>query len=524
MGRGRVARRADLARALAWGLGARPAREVAVEGVPAVPPGASEATARRALHRGTRMALLRDGRRIQGVLDADAARVWPPALSIADRLEHGTEAAAEARLWLLRVAGKVGEALGVPAFAVGGVVRDILMGRVSPDLDLAVEGDSLAFARALAEEVRGRVVSHPAFRTASIEGGRTPGGASLGRVDVAATRQERYDAPGALPVVSPTDIGRDLGRRDFSVNAMAVALAPTAFGRLLDPFDGRGDLAARRLRPLHPLSFVEDPTRVFRAARYAARLGFRLAPSAQRALSLARARIPYRALSGARLLAEIRLIIREPRGWRALDLLGRWGAFEFWDRGYRRRQGLGHRLRSAGRLEAWHRGRGLPLDPLEAALVALLADQPGPVWRRCLARLGIAGALRARLAGALAGGGDLARRVAREARAPRSVVARRLRAISQAGLVAAWLLGRPPARRRIEWFVGEGRGIRPVLDGDDLLAMGVPRGPRVGECLARLRDLRIDGAVRTVAAERAAVREWLEGERGGARWRPSSSS
>src|SRR5262249_34393683 len=155
---------------------------------------------------------------------------------------------------------------------------------------------------------------HKAFGTASIEGGRGPGGAPLGRIDVASARTERYDTPGALPIVSPATIEHDLRRRDFSVNALAVALGPSSFGRLTDPLGGRLDLGKRRLRPLHPLSFVEDPTRIFRSARYSARLGFRLV--GLKTLRLALAVGEYPALSGKRLRAEVDLMAAEPSGSR----------------------------------------------------------------------------------------------------------------------------------------------------------------------------------------------------------------
>src|SRR5947208_468905 len=148
------------------------------------------------------------------------------------------------------------------------MVRDVW--REAPvsrrDLDLVVEGDGPAVARRLAQELGGTLREHERFLTASVE---TPG---AGRIDVATARTERYETRGALPRVMPAAIEEDLRRRDFSVNAMAIELASGAWG-LLDPFGGREDLARRRLRVLHPLAYVEDPTRLFRAARHGARLG-----------------------------------------------------------------------------------------------------------------------------------------------------------------------------------------------------------------------------------------------------------
>ena len=179
-----------------------------------------------------------------------------PEISVLGRLDRAGDRQSEARLWLLRVAGKLGEGMGAPAYAVGGFVRDLLLGGAAspglspapaslpppslPDVDLVVEGDGIAFARRLAEEIGGTVLVHGGFGTASIEAGHAPAGAgldaiALGRVDVASARREDYEAPGALPVVTSAPLCEDLRRRDFSVNAMAMALAPDRFGRLLDP-------------------------------------------------------------------------------------------------------------------------------------------------------------------------------------------------------------------------------------------------------------------------------------------------
>jgi tRNA nucleotidyltransferase/poly(A) polymerase len=195
-------------------------------------------------------------------------------------------------------------------------------------------------------------------------------------VDIASARRERYGMPGALPEVSAASIDLDLGRRDFSVNAMSVALAPSAWGRLLDPFGGERDLAARRLRVLHPLSFVEDPTRIWRGARYAARLGLKPDASFSRALALALRAGAYPALSGQRLRAELDLVMDEPDPWGVLGLLLGWGALRIWDPGFRATRRSRARLSTARRLAAWARGAGVAVDAGRMALVALLFDQP----------------------------------------------------------------------------------------------------------------------------------------------------
>jgi tRNA nucleotidyltransferase (CCA-adding enzyme) len=508
LGHRAAVRRDDLRRAVEWGLGTMPAGDLAWVGLPCVPASASEVSVRRCLMRGAPMVIVAGGGGPLGLVDGTALPPMAPPLSVLPRLERPGNRNGEARVWLLRVAGKIGEALGMPTFAVGGFVRDLLLERDPLDVDLVVEGDGITFARRLAEEVRGHVVMHSGFGTAAIKGAATGDGIPLHRIDIATAREERYGAPGALPVVRAAPLARDLRRRDFSVNAMAISLLPSEFGRLVDPVGGQQDLRARRLRPLHPLSFVEDPTRIFRAACYAARLGLRLERQGVQALRLALRVGPYPALSGQRLHAELALIAAEPAGWAALRELLRWGAFALWDPRYRPSPAARARLAGARGLARRFQALGVALDPEELALVALLLDQPAAVAARCLDRLAVTGEPRVRLE-ARATAAALARWLESHGRRRPSATAAALRPAAPAVLIGAWLLGGRGARQAIEWFLRQGHAVRPLLSGDELVKLGVPRGPQVARCLGRLRDRRLDGAVSTRAGEQALVERWV---------------
>src|SRR6266852_9387574 len=528
LGPGSAARVSELARAAAWGLDRRPVGEVAWRNLPSVAAGASEIDARRRLRAGASLILVRRGSRVIGVVDRKRVEVPPAESSVLAQLEQAAEARPltsvrrwgsagaiagppqvnGARLWLLRVAGKIGEGLGTPVYAVGGFVRDLLTGAAPPDVDLVVEGDGVAFARRLAEEIGGTVLVHRSFGTASIEGGRAPAGAgldgvALGRVDVASARREHYPTAGSLPEVEPADLLEDLRRRDFSVNAMALALAPDRFGRLLDPLGGQADVRRRRLRALHPLSFVEDPTRVFRAARYASRLGFRPDGATLAAIRLAVERPGYAALSGQRLWREIELAAAEPRARQVFERLVRWRATSLWNMD----EASSRHLAAAERLGRWAKSAGLVVDPAELSLLALTLGRSAEVVERGLDRLALAGEPRARIeAGALAG--PLARRLEAR-RLPPSAVSELLEGAPEAAALAAWLRGGARARRRIQWYLAHGRALRPRLTGRDLLALGVPGGPRVGAALGMLRRRRRDGVAGSLAEERELVKEWL---------------
>jgi tRNA nucleotidyltransferase (CCA-adding enzyme) len=203
-------------------------------------------------------------------------------------------------------------------YLVGGTVRDILLGETAFDLDIAVEGDGIALGRALAAALGGRVVAHQKFGTGIV---RWPGG----RVDVATTRTEFYDEPGALPAVEQAAILQDLYRRDFTINAMAVSLKGDDFGRLVDPFGGLGDLRTGVIRVLHGLSFIDDPTRIFRAVRYENRYGFRMDGHT---VALARACVEMGLvgeLSSARLREELKALLSEEDVGDAIVRLGELG-------------------------------------------------------------------------------------------------------------------------------------------------------------------------------------------------------
>jgi tRNA nucleotidyltransferase (CCA-adding enzyme) len=207
-------------------------------------------------------------------------------------------------LALIKMAGQLAAERRLGIYLVGGVVRDILLGRANSDLDLVVEGDAMGLAESLAGELGGRLVVHRRFGTAKIRTGDLT-------VDLAMARAETYARPGALPTVRPGSIQDDLARRDFTVNAIALRLDPGSFGKLVDPFDGQKDMESKLIRILHDRSFIDDATRMLRAVRYEQRFGFRLEPSTE---SLLRQNVAMlRTISGDRTRHELELILKEDR-------------------------------------------------------------------------------------------------------------------------------------------------------------------------------------------------------------------
>jgi tRNA nucleotidyltransferase (CCA-adding enzyme) len=206
---------------------------------------------------------------------------------------------------LLEEFGRVGDELGYSIYAVGGFVRDLLMRVENFDIDIVVEGDGIRFAESLEKRVSCRVRSHKKFGTAIIL-------FSDGlKVDVATARIEIYDSPAALPTVEKGSIKLDLYRRDFTINTLAIQLNPKAFGEIIDFYGGMKDVKEKVVRALHNLSFVEDPTRIFRAIRFEQRLGFQIAKHTQNLMKSSVKMGFLQRLSGGRVLSELLLILKE---------------------------------------------------------------------------------------------------------------------------------------------------------------------------------------------------------------------
>lgn len=361
-----------------------------------------------------------------------------------------------------------------PVYVVGGAVRDALLGHPSYDLDLVVEGDVPAFAERLAGRLGGRVQTHPAFGTAEIlyEGGE---------IDVATARAETYPEPAALPQVRPATLDDDLARRDFTINAIAASLRREDFGRLVDPHHGRADLAARTIRVLHGKSFVDDPTRIFRAIRYENRLGFRMDPETERLAREGMAGVSR--LSNERVREELVALLSEESIPHTLARLAELA-------GTNADVALVERL-DALRLEL---DPGAPLWRLR--LAAIVRDHPSLVDRLALRRedqRAVEDAVA--LAPQLEGATDPVEIARIAGRSP------------EAALLA--LAERDSAELR-DWFTRL-RSIRLDISGVDLAELGLPESPRVGEVLEELRRRKLRGELDGRESELAAARELIHG-------------
>jgi tRNA nucleotidyltransferase (CCA-adding enzyme) len=370
---------------------------------------------------------------------------------------------------------------------VGGAVRDLMLGRTPRELDVVVEGElsagpALLLARELAArlEVPAEIDEHERFGTALIAWDGA-------RVDVAGARQERYAVPGALPEVQPATLAEDLLRRDFTVNAIAVTLDSTRPGEVHAPPGALEDLRAGRLRVLHDASFLDDPTRLLRLARYAARLGFQIEPHTAELASRALAAGALQTISGARIGAELRLALGEPDAIVALAAMEQLGLFKV----------LHPRLRfdrdAIERALALLPEDGRPDLLAMAALtlpLALRADDARAEILALLDRLEFAAAARDRIVAAAIAVPRLS--AALPAAERPSLLYAAVEGVPLEGIALAGGLSETatlPARR---WLT-QLRGVGLLITGEDLLAAGIPEGPEVGRRLDAVLRERLDG-------------------------------
>jgi tRNA nucleotidyltransferase (CCA-adding enzyme) len=363
-----------------------------------------------------------------------------------------------------------------PAYLVGGAVRDLMLGVASPDLDVAVEADAHATARALAERLGGFVQEHDRFATAKVKAeGMT--------VDIAQTRTETYPTPGSLPVVKPAELADDLRRRDFTINAMAVALRGDELGHLHDPHGGRRDLDDRVVRVLHDQSFLDDPTRLIRAARYETRLGFHMDDHTER---LARDAVEIGAmktLTGTRLRDALFLLLAEHDAPSALKRLHDLGV----DRGLDPALEFDPTLAASAAIGAGEVGA----DRVLAVLAALVSHDPEALdpW---LESLGLEREQRERVRRAARDAAALVEGLRAVELSPSAIYAL-LRDEPAEGLALALALGVAP-EPILEWSTRL-RFVRLDITGDDLIAAGVEPGPALGRALSETLRAKLDGEV-----------------------------
>ncbi len=395
---------------------------------------------------------------------------------------------------LLTTVGQVADSLGFNAYAVGGFVRDIFLFQENLDVDVVIEGDGIDFAEALATCLHGRVRAHEKFRTAVVI---LPDDR---KIDVATARLEYYKSPGALPTVEMGSIKLDLYRRDFSINTLAIKLNPDRFGTLIDFFGGQRDLKRKVIRVLHNLSFVEDPTRVFRAIRFEQRFGFKIGKLTSGLINNAVRMDFFKELSGRRLFSELRQILGEDKPLRALRRLNEYELLKVIHPKIVYDSTLDNLLNSINKVLNWHHLLFLE-DPCRKWMVYLLAmTKPfkQEVAEGLCSRLELTGRYRKIFIDEKRKADLCLKWMQSQERFENSVLYRRLHPLRTEILLYMMASTSSEAvKRGISYYFTRLRSTTTFLTGNDLKDMGLQPGPVYRKILEGLLDARLNGRVKT---------------------------
>ena len=393
----------------------------------------------------------------------------------------------------MQIAGEVAYGRGQRLCLVGGVVRDLLLELTNLDLDLVVEGDAINFAQQLIQPEQGKITTHLRFNTAKLQWNNWS-------VDLATARSETYAKPGVLPDVKPGSIDDDLFRRDFTINAMAIELSPNRYGELIDLCGGVDDLEHKLIRVLHDKSFTDDATRIWRGLRYEQRLDFQLE---RNTLQLLKRDIPMLdIISGDRIRHELELVLKETlpekplRRAEELNVLQRLNSF----------------LKANGWLtETFKRARqlsSLNLPPVGLYLALLTYSLTSEENERLLSRLRLSKPLSQILRDTISIKNKLQSLADPELNP--SDIYHVLHIYNPQAIMANSIASDSTvAHRHIQLFLEKLRYIRPALTGDDLIRMGIARGPNIKEILNMLHEARLDREITTKRDEEYFVNSWL---------------
>jgi len=379
----------------------------------------------------------------------------------------------------------------LPLYIVGGFVRDLLQGHPGLDFDLVVEGDAIGLARAVAAKQGGKVTVHIHFKTA--QWFPPPANDIPKYVDFISARSETYKHPAALPTVKPGMLIDDLRRRDFTINTLALRLDGDHFGELQDILGGLEDLQAGLVRVLHPVSFVDDPTRLFRAIRYEQRYGFQIA--SETLALIPDACLLINCLSAERVRHELDLILEEEKAASMLKRLSEFGilaaadpAME-WNKATQTRFVNGMAAMQTLEHPPSQRTLGWTLWLMNVPLPALASIEKRLHFESGLREVLLAASALFAEVNSLAG--------TKPSRCVAVLDAVPIRAVQAVSLA----LPAGPARQVLGAYLKTWRHVKPKTTGHDLKKRGVPPGPVYQSILRRLREAWLDGGVKTVNEE-----------------------
>lgn len=415
-----------------------------------------------------------------------------------------TEVLSRDIILLLQTLGEAAQETGCRAYAVGGFVRDLLLHIKNLDLDVVIEGDGLAYAKKLGKKLGGKVRTHEKFGTAVV---KLPNGL---KIDVATARLEYYEYPAAMPTVELSSIKLDLYRRDFTINAMAIHLNPDTFGTLVDFFNCQNDLKDQQIRILHNLSFVEDPTRIFRAIRFEQRMGFTIGKHTEKLIKNAVKMELFDRFFGHRFFNELIFILSEENPLPAISRMADFGLLRFLHPTLRIDPKLSTILEQTRQALAWHRllYRDEPCRQWIVYLLALMTNLPVRELEVFCDRFEVPLRHRQFLLREKASVARIAQIMKRSMPETPSGLYHLLKNLSQEGLLHLMgIMKKKACKKAISSYVTDWSNMKLEIDGHDLEKMGYRAGPLYGTILRRLLDARLDGLVHDRASEAAFIKK-----------------
>jgi tRNA nucleotidyltransferase (CCA-adding enzyme) len=403
---------------------------------------------------------------------------------------------------VLKLSGEVAKELNFSAYLVGGTVRDLLRAESNLDIDIVIEGDGIAFADALGEKLGAKLKSHQRFGTAVVTTD------SL-KFDVATARTEYYESPGALPKVETSSIKKDLYRRDFTINALAVKLNPENFGQLLDFFGGQRDLREKNIRILHNLSFIEDPTRAFRAIRFSERFGFRLSKHTLNLIKTAVKINLFNKLSGSRLYDELNLLFLETEPLKAIKRMAEMDLLKFIYPTLILTDLLEDTIKAIQETFAWYKLLFIE-EQINKSHLFLMSFFEGLSPEECemaLQRLSVPPRERKEIADGIIQAKEALLRLQTASLSEKDIYYTFQPLSTQAILFAVSKAKQEGQKKAISLYLTTLRKIRPGLTGKDLKAMGYEPGQLFNKILKTILDARLEGKIKSKEEEVRFVRE-----------------
>lgn len=400
----------------------------------------------------------------------------------------------------------------LPLYIIGGSVRDLILGAAFKDLDLTVEGNAIALGRSLAKQYGGKVTAHSKFGTAKWFLPKDLQTESSDTLDLISARSEIYKHPAALPTVKMGSMDDDIRRRDFTINTLAIRLDGAHFGHLRDDLDGLDDLKNGIVRALHKNSFIDDPTRMYRAVRYAERYGFKIADETLALIPEARGLIAR--LSAQRIRHELDLILEE---WKAASMLARLAELELlepihpdlkFDPSMRERLENLHTYRGLQHLSPWNITKGEQMHDSDLGWLLWLMSLSEEQVSALNERLHFTSDLLASLFAV----SMMFRDLSSFADLKPSECVKRLESFPVNAVEAVGYVAKDPrVKERFDEYISKWRYIKPHTTGDHLRSLGIQPGPRYAVILRRLRAAWLDGEVKTEEEEKRLLNDFISG-------------